>query len=226
MRKVARLILVVAMVVTSKVASADGNEPEDLPIVRGVQVGAYVGYLVPGGSSGSSVPPYLGQLVSWAAPLGLEAGWRFNRDIYVGATGWFAPGGSSTDDFVCNTQQCTQHVIQMLAEVRFYLGPPIRPGTGATSWVGIGTGWEFVSITRSGDGVSGTTGLDGPVPLRVQIGVGIHAGRLELGPFVELSIGKFVHRTLSPDQPGFQSVPLGGDLHDWFGVGLRGGYRL
>ena len=75
-------------------------------------------------------------------------------------------------------------------------------------------------------GLSGTSYLDGPVPLRVEVGVGLRAGALELGPYLGLALGWYVHRDQNPQPPGLASAPIQVQLHDWFGVGLRGSYRI
>jgi hypothetical protein len=227
MRKAPISILVLAVIVlsTNFALADDGENESPPPVLHGLQLGAYSGYVVPGGGTGSTVTPYLGDLVGWMVPIGLQAGWRFDRDVYVGGAASWGPAGKSDKNTTCSQNvSCSQQVIQIVGEIRLYFERKEKSDPTPGAWVSFGAGWEVFMMTISGDGASGTTILNGLVPFWFQIGFDLRSGALELGPFVGLSVGWYQYRTINPAPPGIDSAPVTLSAHDWFGIGFRGSY--
>jgi hypothetical protein len=224
MRHAPFFVFVLTTVLATQDARADDVSGAGIDTsVRGLQLGAFVGYFVPAGSVGASGTP-LNDVIPSSVPMGVEAGWRFNHLFYLGvATSW----GPSRSPDSCNfVASCFPHDTQFVAEARLYLVRPERLRTSFDAWLSLGAGYDVIVMTISNQGTSGSTVLDGPIPIRFQFGLGVQYGGFEVGPYLGATLGYYVHRAINPPPPGLDTEAFTGEAYYWFGLGLRGSYRL
>jgi hypothetical protein len=203
------------------VAQQSGARPTALD-QPGFDFGARLGYALPFGTIDGT--DKLSDTFSGAVPIVLEAGYRLNPNITLGAL--FQYGFAQVkDDMVCtNGISCSGHVIRLGLEgiYNFNLDTPLTP------WVGIGTGYEWMGVSFSGGGASGS------VSARGFEFVSLHAGgdyrmssQLAIGPFVSFSLAQYSHESL--DVPGLGSGSMDvtdKKIHEWLQIGVRGKFGI
>lgn len=152
------------------------------------------------GSTASSISDY----IPGAFPLWLELGYRFDR--HWSLVGFFQYGPATTD--ACPGMDCHASD-QRLGVTAVYRFDP----SSFTPWMGLGTGYEWLSVDR---------------------GVPVHAGGLELslqaggdfrvssgfglGPYLCFSVGQFSDVTTGGNPQSLTDKTT----HGWVQVGVKG----
>jgi hypothetical protein len=209
---------------TTPVASAHPGKTSviDHP---GFDFGLRLAYAVPFGDQVENTS--LNDTFSGAIPLVLEAGYRFTRNISAGALFQYAFGqikGSAAAGF-CNDNgvSCSGSVMRVGIEGIYNL----RLDTPLDPWVGLGIGYEWGSLSGSGNNFS-FSGTDSGFEFLTLQGGGDYrlAPQFALGPFLSFSIARY----------GSQSVTMNGTttsmdigntaVHEWLQIGVRGTFSL
>ncbi|MGO8970931.1 MAG: hypothetical protein ACLQDQ_15335 [Myxococcaceae bacterium] len=152
-----------------------------------------------------------------AYPIGLDAGIRINRWVFVGAYFSFAPTVVSSGFYSawapCDSS-CWARVYHFGLEVQFH---PVRSPPGAAlaldPWVGLGGGWEVQQQQYTAPMGSVTAALQGPEFFIGQVGLAVTFDRMSLGPYAGASYGSYVIE-------GGASLNSA-ESHWWLEVGLR-----
>ncbi len=190
------------------------NAAEAPARVEGFELGARLGTQLPGGESQKGRK--LSDDVAAATMLGLDAGYRVNRLLHVGATLLWAPSLQYT---AC--VGCSGSVLRPAVGVRIHPteGLPVDP------WLSLSIGWERVSFqTTFYDSirrveVERKSTTSGPEWLNLGVGADYPLlPALTLNAFVAYSIGRYT--SVSDGALGDPAV------HNWLSLGVGGRYRL
>ena len=200
--------------------------PSPMPVSRGLQLGARLGYALPTGHMGGSaqVPSSsISDLETAIIPIGIDAGMRLSPGVYVGGTAVWAPGlAPNQTGNTCQAQgvSCFRQDAQLRGEARFYFAPQAKTG----GWFALGAGWEIASFAQT-VGSSTTTALrTGPILPDMQLGFDIRRSAVAVGLYLGVSVAMFVTQGLDPSP---QPVPTWIDdhsVHTWITWGVRGSY--
>ncbi len=216
--RLAGLAALFAFVLATPSARADGGAP---PPSRGPELGVRIGVEHPGGSVGAgsqATTPKVGDVAPTWLPIGLDAGYRFWRGAYVGASLELGPtiGQRGGPCVSCDVG----YVFQGRPEIRLYALPS---GTW-DPWLSLGFGWEVLHVTQGrGSATSGAT-YDGPILGNVQVGLDVHSRAVAVSPYFGVSLAEFVTHALDPAPAGETSSIQGRAVHEWFAFGVRGSY--
>ncbi len=195
---------------------------EALPAERGLQLGARLGYALPVGSlsSNSSLSTPLSNLETASVPIGVDAGFRLSRGVYLGGTLAWGPGIAPNTKGTCALNaSCFRQDAQLRAEARFYFTPERR----VSWWASVGTGWEVAAFSESTGGNGATATLTGPLA-DLELGFDSRRGAVAIGPYFGWSIAEFLTHGQSPAEAPVPTWIDDPSVHVWFTLGLRGAY--
>ncbi|MGZ6134785.1 MAG: PEGA domain-containing protein [Myxococcaceae bacterium] len=195
-------------------AASPGRDPTAPHFEAAVRAG--IG--VPLGSAyqnGAGSDQSLSEIDSYTIPIQLDLGVRLGGSWFLG--GYFSYGfaGSNTTTFCSTSGDCSPSTLRVGGEVHWH---PLGSAS-IDPWIGIGSGYEKVSVSSG----SGTSSLSGWEFGNLQLGLDFALGSLfRIGPWVSFSIGQY----------GTASGPVSGvgvtvdlqnkTIHEW----LMGGVRL
>lgn len=154
-------------------------------------------------------------------PLVLDVGWKFSKNILLGAyfgAGFGGVGSDLTTTCSMSGVSCSTTSYRVGAQIQYH----IIPAGKFNPWFGVGAGFEFQTLSAKGPGgdVSVTAGgfefprLSGGLDVRLSRDFGV-------GPVVDFAPGQF--QAISVTTKG---VSKSNDLsskafHSWLGFGVR-----
>jgi hypothetical protein len=190
----------------------------------GLDLGVRLGYALPFGNTSGSEK--LSDGISGAVPIVLEAGYRINANFTVGALFQYgiAQVKENATTMCGGAISCSGSVIRLGIEglYNFNLDTPLTP------WVGLGTGYEWMSIDISGMGASGSAGTRGLEFLTLHAGGDYRLSQqLSVGPFLSFSIAQYSTVTAQlPGQPSTSADVTDKSMHEWLQLGVRGKFGI
>jgi hypothetical protein len=220
-------ISLLALLVGASTAAAQ-NQPAQ-PI--GLSLGLRVGYGIPGGKIGSldingGEETVLSDGVKAMVPFGLDVGYRIIPHLAVGASAQYGFGVANEDSGGCPGCKIDDIALGIHAFLH------AAPGGTFDPWVGLGVGYELLSITNQDDPFNrATVTLKGLQFLVLQLGADVATGSpVSVGPFFAVSAGKYTRSTISGNVGG-QSLSRSDDVprsawHDWVTLGVQGKFNL
>ena len=172
-------------------------------------------------------------------PIIIDAGYRINPSIYVGAFfqyGFMSINTDNSSNYSCTTGiDCSAHDIQIGANLHYH----ILPAASFDPWVGIGVGYEWVGLSAKGTvSVLGTSfSVDESIRvhgfqfLNLQAGGDFRATPdFGVGPFISLSLGQYSSYSTTVNVANTTTTTSGDmtdkGLHEWLTIGVRGQYNL
>jgi len=196
------------------------------PGASGPEIALRSGLALPFGDVDGGANRNLDRFAGSAIPLVVEVGYRVDPTLFVGARFDYAfpQLKNPTAGANCSDISCDGSVLRLGLEgiYRFLPGDKFAP------WVGLGAGYEWMTADYFGtDGGLGQTvrGFHG----LLQGGGDIRVGpQLVLGPFVELSMGRFDSATTRARAFNI-TTETDDDIsdtawHSWLTLGLRGAF--
>jgi opacity protein-like surface antigen len=204
------------------------------PPASGVEIGLRLGYAFAAGNRG--IPPTppnasdaaVGDFVSGQVPLWLDAGYRFNHELYLGAYfqyGFGVVNDDRQDPCRVDNVDCSASDVRLGVMGRYHL-PPLSQ---LSPWLGLGFGYEWGTFSLH-QTIIGATNTDstwsGFEFANIQLGADYKiAPRVALAPFVSVSIGQYGHRSETTTS-GNMSNTTDDDLvrtstHEWILIGAR-----
>ena len=200
--------------------AAGEAEFNPLPSSRGLELGVRVGIAHPGGAVGAgpqATTPNVGDVAATWLPIGLDAGYRISRALYVG--GSVAWGPTLARGVLCVSCE-GGYDVEERTELRLYTVP-----TGTWDpWLSLGFGWEALRVAQGYGSATSSATYDGPILANIQCGLDIRSHAIAVGPYFAVSVAEFVMRSLDPAPAGESSSIDGRVLHEWFMFGVRGTY--
>ena len=211
------------------------NEEEPRPIGdRKFVLGLRLGYALPMGATaenddGSS--NNMSDAVAGHFPIWLDVGYMVSRDFLLGFYGHYAFGGvagplkAECDAASSAGVSCSASDVRFGVQFQYH---PTHEGK-IDPWLGVGVGYEWLTLDISGAGIDGSTTVKGFELFNLQTGVDFKAApNLGIGPFVSFSLGQY---DSTSNSGSIARVNPGGDianpaLHEWLTFGVRAAYRL
>jgi hypothetical protein len=217
--------LIAALLVLSALSPARADE------ASGLSFGLRTAYGVPFGDAADGVA--LNDLASGAAPVQLEAGWRFDEHWLAGA--YFAWGptflaGAGEDALLARgATDVSGHFEQRLGVQGIYT---FSPWKRIAPWAGVGFGYEWTRYADAKvDGQDVEVGVRGWEAL-FQLGADYRLNpRFAVGPFASFNVGQY-RSTIEWTQNG-DDIDTSADasiqdraIHEWLQFGIRGTFDL
>jgi hypothetical protein len=212
------LMVAVAVVFPAALANAQGAPIPD----RGAEVALRSGLAIPFGESveGTNFDQY----ASSAIPLLVEAGFRVDSSLFVGARFGYAFPQLKNPNGACNNADCggSDIAVGLEAIYRFVPEQTFAP------WIGLGGGYEWTSADISGQNASSSSTVSGFQGLAMIGGDYRVNQQLVLGPAVELAFGRY-DSIESTTRLGGLTTSTDNDIqntawHTWLTFGLRGAF--
>ena len=200
-----------AMPAVAASGAGAGQSVTDQP---GVSLSARLSYAIPMGSLMQDLT--LSDGISGGIPVVIEAAYRFNRNFSAGLAGQYA---------YMMTKNCDAGASCSATDYQFFVEGIYNARMGSTidPWVGLGIGYEQLSLNESGGQNPGSGSASGWGLATLQVGGNfVAAPQVEVGPFLSFSAGKY--GSLSS---GGQSadIPMT-TFHEWLQIGVRGTFNL
>jgi len=167
-------------------------------------------------------------------PLWLDAGYRFNPALYLGAFFQYGFGFVNTDKATLCKQDgisCSVHDLAFGANLHYH----ILPDAEFDPWIGAGFGYEFLTANVSGSTTilgqtitaDGSTTIKGFQFLVLEAGGDFKATpAFAVGPFVNFALGKYTSYSSTANGTERSGDLQNTGLHEWLTLGVRGQYNL
>jgi opacity protein-like surface antigen len=200
------------------VHAAHADEAPD-PNRPGADLSVRTGYALPFGKADGDAMA-ISSSISGAVPIVVEGGYRVNAQFTVGAM--FQYG-------FAQTKNCDSGASCSASSTHLALEGIFRPqiGSAFAPWLGLGTGYEWLSMSASAGGQSVSAGAHGFEFLILQAGGDIQvAPQFNLGPFVMFSLGQYQTETADIYGTSGSADIQNKALHEWLQFGIRGTFSI
>ncbi|MEZ4226769.1 MAG: hypothetical protein R3B13_37855 [Polyangiaceae bacterium] len=179
----------------------------------GVGLSARFGFGLPGGDVQVDAP--LSDGLDSVVSIGLSLGYRLNANLFVGVV--FEPGYAINSDCPDDVT-CSGWRIRSGPEITYNFAPfaKTRP------WVGVGAGYEYLTLIRSRGDASVSASFHGVSLVDAMVGMDFLTARSFAGPFVGFSVGQYLHRDVSVSSFGGSGAVEARALHTWLTLGISG----
>ena len=178
------------------------------------EAAVWVGFSLPlGTTAGGDVS--LSDVAGFTIPFGVDVGVRIKGVVFVGGYFEYGAFGSPSASICTQSLSCSSNTVRLGGEVLVHpLGSArIDP------WLGVGSGFEWLNLTATLNGLSGSAQYRGWEFINLQAGLDFALGSvLRLGPFVRFSMGQYT--TLSGSD-GTTIDVANTALHEWLSFGVR-----
>jgi hypothetical protein len=201
---------------SSVALAAPPPPPSDRP---GIDLGARGGYAIPFGD----IDADRGSLAGWAssaAPVIIEAGYRFDRHFSLGPyfQFGFAQVKNGTNTGCSDGSDCTGWIVRAGLQLLYHFDA----GSVIAPWLGVGTGYEWTSYS----GAVGSVGFSGNASgwefLNLQLGGDFLLGQgVTLGPFVCFSLARYGRVSGGLGNLTASSDVTNPAVHEWLLFGAR-----
>jgi hypothetical protein len=193
------------------------------PAIRiGFQMALRTGYSLPLGKASGGEGGEMSDLTGGQVPLMVELGGKVVPNLFLGAYLGVAAGpvAGNTDD-LCDRENYDCYAATVRAGLQGHF--QLMPHSSTNPWIGYGIGYESLTLVQSSDTDDGSVTNGGPEYARIMAGLDFRLSRtFGLGPFVDLSIGKYTRYRHDPpgeeDETG--DIPQSG-THEWLTLGAR-----
>ena len=198
-------------------------------------IGLRLGYALPMGSSvgvgSGATAQEMTDVVSGQFPIWLDLGYMVTPNVMLGVYGQYGftslAGQIKTecDQASALGVSCSASDIRLGGQVQYHFSPSEK----IDPWLGLGVGYEWMTISASGAGQDLSTTISGVEFANLQGGVDFKVmPNFGIGPFISLPLGQY--GSVSNSGSGAASNP-GGDIsnkaiHEWLTFGARGAFTL
>ena len=203
---------------------------DDVLEETGLSVGARLGYALPVGTVAKD--PFLNgvtdlsKYASGMFPFTGDVGYRLTKNFYIG--GVFTFGIVSTGSEICNGVNggCTSSANDIRAGG--ILKYTFSPEKKIAPWVGVGSGYEVLNISRTVGTVTTDATVKGWEIFSAYVGVDYRAAtHATVGPVIGFSLAQYTSFSQSQSNGRSMSTDLNNTaLHHWFFLGVGGKYDL
>jgi hypothetical protein len=185
------------------------------PSPSGLRVGLRSGYAIPIGTAFTTSGAMNETMVGYV-PLRLDIGYRIADHFYVGGNAQLAailstacPSGAT----------CSGTDTRIGVMAAFHL----RPKRIVDPWIGLGMGFEWLSTSRTVDGMTVDINARGLELVDVELGMDVRpAGVFRIGPVLSGSVGRFARIAVN----GTETTDFTASLHSWVMLGVRGAFDM
>lgn len=184
-----------------------------------LELGARLGYSLPAGSTAENQS--LSDGFSGQLPVQIDVGYRINPHFYVGAYGQLGYAFPKSD--CASGASCSGLDTRVGISAQYHILPEAK----FDPWVGVGTGYEWLTAKVSQGDASASETAHGFEFVNLQLGGDYRvSNQFAIGPFASLSLGQFSKQSLS-----LNGRDTSGDidktaLHEWITLGVKGTFDL
>jgi len=208
-----RALVIVALLATAAHASAAPSR-RGARHDTGFRLGARLGVAIPMGDIAQNMG--LSDSVSANLPIWLDAAYRFSPNFSAGI--YFNYGFGFASNCPAGVS-CSTHSVHLGAESFYHF----LPRNSFDPYIGLGTGWEWMSLGASAGAQSLDYSFNGWEFLTFQAGGDFSvAPQWAVGPYLALSLGQYSNCGLSQNGVGQQCRIASTAVHEWFQFGVRG----
>lgn len=189
------------------------------PPDAGLTLGARFGFGAPLGRTSQGND--LSKTFSGTIPLQIEAGWRFNPNLYGGVYFQFAAAqldSQMREARACDADgvSCSSSDLRVGLDVVYTFLPAAR----FSPWAGFGAGFETAKLSVSQGGSTTELSWKGFELAHVTAGLDLRFWpAVRFGPFANATLARFTTREASVDSPQ-------GAFHGWMQFGMRAAVDL
>jgi opacity protein-like surface antigen len=195
-----------------------------------IELGLRVGYAVPFGKEGRTASDAsdtkLSDDIKGVLPIEIDAGYRINPQVYVGLSFQYGFGFLNTSaNPECGQSgvSCSTSDLRLGVNAQLHLSP----GESFDPWLGLGVGYEWLSLDVSASGANASVTGSGFEFANVQVGGDLVAARnLVVGPFIGLSLGEYRSVSTSGAAGSGSQDITSKSLHEWLEFGVRGAFDI
>jgi hypothetical protein len=226
-----RFAIIAAGVLAASAVVLSGNTARADATPTGIEVGLRSGYAIPlGNSTGApsgQTAPSLSDSISGMIPIWVDAGYRLNPNMMIGAYFQYGIAMVNTGKVTGCSQNgvsCSANDLMFGAQFHYHL----MPDQTIDPWAGIGVGYEILNASESAGGQSASQSFSGFQFVNLQIGGDYKVlPNLGVGPFVMFSLGEYSNCSTSVPgvTTGSCTIPNTA-LHEWLTFGIRGAYDI
>ncbi len=198
-------------------ALAQEPAPNDRP---GVDLSVRTGFAIPFGKADGDAANSLSDELTGGIPIALEGAVRITPLISAGLLFQYVPllFKDTAEDNCGNGVSCSGAAYHLGAEFLLHF-----PQQGFAPWVGLGAGYEWLSLSASQAGVSATAGANGFEFLMLQAGFDVRlAPQFSLGGFAMLSFSQYGSESVTYAGSDVSSDVTNTSVHEWLVFGVRG----
>ena len=198
-------------------AWAQDPAPDDRP---GVDLSVRTGFAIPFGKADGTATYALGDELNGGIPIAVEAAARINSMISAGLLfQWVPLLVKDTASNMCGTSlDCSGSVYHLGAELLFHF-----PRAAFVPWVGLGGGFEWLSLSQSTNSASATVSANGFEFLMLQAGADVRlTPQFALGGFVMLSFTQYGNESIHQGANSLSVDVTDTSIHEWLLFGVRG----
>jgi hypothetical protein len=149
-------------------------------------------------------------------PIAIDAGFKLSKPLFLGVYLGYGYGSGSADACADEGFDCSTSAWQFGIQGQYHFGASelINP------WVGYGVGYEILRQNLSAGSYSETQTSSGLTYLKASIGADYRSS-VGLGPFFEVSAGRFEGSTTEVDDLEVHEGPVDSAWHGLFTIGFR-----
>jgi hypothetical protein len=211
------------------------SEPSSArPKQNGLEIGGRLAYGIPGGKgTEGDERTDLDRAIKYQLPLWVDIGYRSDSNLMVGAYFSYGFGGEAAS--LCDeADDCSIRDVRLGFQIQYHL----QPRKAVDSWIGVGVGYEWLSLSQEVTSASQALKLSSTVHgfelFNISSGLDIavsHHGAI--GPFVSFALGQYDKRKttcsgeLCSEIEFTESSTINDKaLHRWVFIGMRGTFVL
>lgn len=217
-----RMAIMAAAGVALAFASTAGSARADGGSGSAVQLGLRTGYALPLGSLAGGTNGDLSNFVTGMVPIWLDAGYRLNPNLYIGADFMYGITFINNDKTGCGMSgaNCSSNDVMFGIDAHYHFMPDAQ----FDPWAGVGVGYEILGF---GEG-SSSGNFNGFQFLNLQGGADYKVTpQLGVGPFLMFSLGQFSSCSESSMGMSAGSCTITQQaMHEWLTIGVRGTYDI
>jgi hypothetical protein len=187
-----------------------------------VSLGLRTGYAIPvmdavGGGNGA-----LSNFVNGMIPIWIDAGYKLNPNIYLGADFQYGIILINNDKTGCGMSGANCSANDVMFGVNFHYH--LMPDQTFDPWAGVGIGYEILQSSNA----TSSSDLNGFQFLNLQVGGDYKATpELGIGPFLMFSLGQYSNCGASYMGMSAGSCSINQQaMHGWVTIGIRGTYDI
>jgi outer membrane protein W len=224
---VSGLFLIGTTALAQEAAPAAATAPSRGAIEIGLRLGVGFPLGHEGETAGETSDDKLSSDLKAIIPIAIDAGYRINPNVYVGVLFQYGFGIVATDNNpTCASGSgvsCSGSDLRLGVDLHFHFAP----GQSFDPWLGVGAGYEWLSLDATAGGVDAGATATGFEFGNVQLGGDIPvAPNFAIGPFVSLSFGEYGDVSFSQGGASMDMTITSKSFHEWLEFGVRGVYDI
>jgi opacity protein-like surface antigen len=198
-------------------------DPRIPPAARSFQAALRTGAQLPWGEASDAQGDALAARYAWQVPILVDVGFKLHKPWFVGLYGGVGYGNVGSGDAgeeACAVENvsCSTLSYQLGVQAQYHLAPSDQ----LNPWLGLGAGYELFRQSLSAGSYREEQRTSGITLLKVMLGLDYRMVGFGVGPFTELSLGRFqATRTLVGGEETHEGPVEPSGWHGFLTLGAR-----